>query len=1050
VKQVDPPSAPAEMGRSATDLLLEDVEDRFSRDENETYWESVERIQTPQGLDEAGNISLDWDPDTETLTINKLVIRRGTTVIDVLANGQKFLVLRRENNLERAMLDGTLTAAILPEGLQVGDVLELAATWTHHDPVLEGLAQRTIHLPERPAREFRIRETWTKDRPMRWHPAREFPQAQLSTTEDGTELLIDMHNTVVPKVPKDAPDRFDDAGEFEISAFATWEDLSTLMAPLYQKATVLKPDSPIKAEAAKIRLASTDPKVQAGAALRLVQDKVRYVFLGMNAGGYKPTDADVTWVRRFGDCKGKTVLLLSLLHELGIEAVPALVDSEHGDGMDGRLPGAGAFDHVIVRATIDGKQYWLDGTDTGNGKLDDIEVPPFKWALPIQAPGAGLEAMVVPPMDRPEDLSELRLDASHGLDLPASAHATLTLRGELAVRRKLKLTNMSEAESDQYLRDLWRNEYDWITVDKVSAIYDEATGEERLTMDGSANMGWKLASGLRRFESDGSGLGWKPDFDRDPGPYRDAPFAVPHPYFTKTIETIVLPNDGKGFTLSGDDFDRTAAGREFKRSTKIENGVFTMEAGVRSIAPEFPASEAEAAKKAVQALHTDLVYLQAPKRYRVTDDEIAALMAKTPTSVDEYISRGDKLYDRNDYERAIADFDKAIELDPGRAGAYADRGNAYLYSGKAELAAADFAKALALNPRQTAAIRGNGIVRERNGDYRQAIDSYSRALDIDQNDEFALEHRALAYAELKDGDKALADYDQLLKLAPDRARTIHLARADLLMRLGRGDDLLAEADRMAALDQDEVAYRIRGVALLLLKRNDDARKAFDQSIAIRPTPAAYLGRSNTFPAGDHDQRLPDVDMALKLDPEMPAAHLMRAGLLLRKKDVASAMKDLDYILAKSPDNVAALQARAAAYIDERDFVQAEKDIDVILGQTPNDYNQLNSRCWVRAILGKQLDDALADCENALKLKPDFAAALDSRAFVQLRLGQLDASIDDYDAALKQAPQQSSSLFGRGIAKLRKGATEAGKADLAAARAIDPGIDDEFAGYGVTP
>ena len=49
-----------------------------------------------------------------------------------------------------------------------------------------------------------------------------------------------------------------------------------------------------------------------------MQDKVRYVFLGMNTGGYVPADADVTWARRFGDCKGKTTLLLAVLHELGI------------------------------------------------------------------------------------------------------------------------------------------------------------------------------------------------------------------------------------------------------------------------------------------------------------------------------------------------------------------------------------------------------------------------------------------------------------------------------------------------------------------------------------------------------------------------------------------------------------------------------------------------------------------------------------------------------------------------------------------------------------
>ncbi len=79
-----------------------------------------------------------------------------------------------------------------------------------------------------------------------------------------------------------------------------------------------------------------------------------------------PARADETWQRRFGDCKGKTVLLLALLKELGIQAEPALVSLGGGDGLDERLPSLGAFNHVIVRATIGGKVYWLDGTRTGD------------------------------------------------------------------------------------------------------------------------------------------------------------------------------------------------------------------------------------------------------------------------------------------------------------------------------------------------------------------------------------------------------------------------------------------------------------------------------------------------------------------------------------------------------------------------------------------------------------------------------------------------------------------------------------------------------------
>ena len=44
--------------------------------------------------------------------------------------------------------------------------------------------------------------------------------------------------------------------------------------------------------------------------------------------------AATTWSRRYGDCKGKTALLIALLRGLGIEAEAALVSTDFGDGLD--------------------------------------------------------------------------------------------------------------------------------------------------------------------------------------------------------------------------------------------------------------------------------------------------------------------------------------------------------------------------------------------------------------------------------------------------------------------------------------------------------------------------------------------------------------------------------------------------------------------------------------------------------------------------------------------------------------------------------------------
>ena len=95
--------------------------------------------------------------------------------------------------------------------------------------------------------------------------------------------------------------------------------------PNEKKAATIAPDSDLRAEIDAIAKASTDPKVRAFAALRLVEEKTRYFFIGIGDGGYVPAAADETWRRKFGDCKGKTALLLAVLKELNVPAEPALV-----------------------------------------------------------------------------------------------------------------------------------------------------------------------------------------------------------------------------------------------------------------------------------------------------------------------------------------------------------------------------------------------------------------------------------------------------------------------------------------------------------------------------------------------------------------------------------------------------------------------------------------------------------------------------------------------------------------------------------------------------
>ncbi len=1069
VKPVVLADAPAKDAAGAPFAILNrSMQINFTGAGDSYFTEVAIKIQTPQGLP-AGQTYLTWNPVTDTAVVHWVHIIRDGKVIDVLGpnpgKGQTFTVVRRESNLENAMLDGMLTAVLQPEDLQVGDTLDYALTITQHDPVLNGRSEAFLYVPDGSAvAKAGYRALWTGDKPLRWKKSDDLAAPKITKTKTGSELVLDLVDYKRPDAPDQAPARFNDFGQLQFTQFASWNDVSALMAPLYAKASTLTDTSPLKAEVAKIKAQSSDPKVQAEAALHLVEDRVRYVFIAANEGGYAPTDADTTWTRRFGDCKAKTVLLLALLHELGISADAAIVNTSGGDGMDSRLPMVELFDHVIVRAAIAGKTYWLDGTRYGDRTLDSLKVPDFHWALPLRTGGAVLEAMAVPPLDKPGFESSLKIDASAGIDAPAPAHAEVLFRADDALQVKSMIDSQTPADLEKSLRDYWKGRNDWIDIDKVSAKYDPATGEAVVTMDGKAKMEWSEPeySHGRRYLADGYGVGGDMALKREAGPHDDAPVAIDYPSWTHTTETIILPNKGKDFAVTGEAIDKTLGGVAMKRTMAIKDGVFAMDVSNRSLQPELPLADAKAAAEPLKTLGKSAVYVNAPFTYSATaDDKKAVTLADgpAPKTAADFLERGRKYVMKSQYEKARDDFDSAVKLDPASSTPLTARGSAKAILKDTAGARADFDAAIKLNPRDDRAFSGRANVRAGAKDYAGAIEDYTRALDLSPSDVGLRLQRAGAFAMSGDKARALDDALTAQSMQPDNPMAV-AALAEAYLE----NDKYAEAETTlraaAGKSPQNAALHIQLAETLMhcagktqaqcIAARAEAVTEYDKAIAIEPTAYAFTSRSQARPFSEKDAKLADVNMALQMDPDSSFALTARGSIYMSLKDYDKSLADLNAVLVKDPHDEQALNVRSAVYEQQRNYDAQIADLTVLSADDPTNATWLNSLCWARAINGRDLDKAMEECNAAVKLKPDQMAFIDSRGMVNLRMGKLDAAIADYDAAIKLRPDSASSLYGRGIAKKRKGMTKEANKDLAAARKLYPGVDKQYAPYGIAP
>lgn len=549
------------------------------------------KVLNSTGL-QLGNISIAWNPAAGSPTVHEIKVFRDGEATDVLKQSS-FEILRREDQLEAARLDGILTAVLRIPDLRVGDEVQFGLTIPTNEPTMGDKAAGLLVLGPNPSPgRYRMELSWSKGRSVQLKTT---PDIAAALTRSDQAITIRFDNPAILNPPKDAPARYNWQRIVEYSDFADWTAVSRHFAPLYVKAAKLAADSPIKREARRIAAAHASSADRASAALKLVQQDVRYIYVGLNGGNLKPASADETWQRRYGDCKGKTVLLLALLAELGIEAEPVLVNSNGiDDGFDQRLPLPQLFDHVIVRARMDGATYWLDGTLPSVAPPALRPVYPVKWVLPLTAQGSSLEDLGWSLAATPDEISLHEIDARAGFDKPARITSTSIVRGVKGLQQQVEFSSFSPEQLLTTFRQGLTGGT-WQEIEDVVWRYDQKAGASILTIIGTGAVTWEDdGRGARSMSLPNGGFSPPERRVRAPGPSQDVPFYTA-PEFECSVTTVRLPTSAQAKHWSSKPgYDTRLFGRNYYRAFELRDGAIRM---IRASRVEQPEIDAEVARR---------------------------------------------------------------------------------------------------------------------------------------------------------------------------------------------------------------------------------------------------------------------------------------------------------------------------------------------------------------------------------------------------------------------------------------------------------------------
>jgi len=370
--------------------LLADEQYRTRTEGHDGWFRLSTKITNRSGLESAGQISLIYDPSFESVGVNFIHLIRNGKVID-LTHETQFRVVEHENELGDGIVSGTLKAIANLRDVRVGDVVDYATTVHTHTSLWPGHA--FYHLSERysdPVALRTLRFVW----PAGMTPDTKSINSSVAFTRrdiaDGVEWEWTAQDPPMIQAENDVPYAAFEWGRIDISTMKDWAELARWATSLYQGDESLPDDFSARLDA--IAKAYPAPGDRLTEVTRYVQDNIRYVGEELGEGSYVPRRPKTVLAQGYGDCKDKSLLLAIALRRLNIEATPALVSTTVGEQLPNELPSPLDFDHVIVRAVIDGKVTWIDPTGAQRGGRGTSIVPAdFGYALPIRAGQNALE-----------------------------------------------------------------------------------------------------------------------------------------------------------------------------------------------------------------------------------------------------------------------------------------------------------------------------------------------------------------------------------------------------------------------------------------------------------------------------------------------------------------------------------------------------------------------------------------------------------------------------------------------------------------------------------
>ena len=363
-----------------TSILLYDYQAHIPK--QKVYSKFVTKITDNVGIQDASNISIDYDPAYQKLEFHEIYILRGNDKIDKL-QPENFQVLRRETNAENNLYDGSMSAILNLTDVRTDDIIVYSFTKSGFNPIHKGKFSHSFYFNNfEPVGQISV--TLFSKNKLNYKAFNTNLKPKININNGITTYFWNNKNTKRIEYEDNTPNWKLEGETVFISEYNSWEDVVNWGIETYTLTE--KPNTALRNKISSIEKANKTEGEKIKAALEFVQNEIRYLGLEDGIGAYKPFAPNKVLKQRFGDCKDKSLMLSVMLKEMGIEAYPMLVNTSLKHTITEILPSPIFFDHCVIKV-IDKyeRERYYDPTITNQGgTYEEVYFPNYKYGLVIK------------------------------------------------------------------------------------------------------------------------------------------------------------------------------------------------------------------------------------------------------------------------------------------------------------------------------------------------------------------------------------------------------------------------------------------------------------------------------------------------------------------------------------------------------------------------------------------------------------------------------------------------------------------------------------------